>query len=724
MIKLSDQLFISLPLPLDAENCNVVMNGNIMIVETRSEYLLRVDFLSRYLGQQVDFLAPPGSYGSTDYINKINDGTITTNRYCFETGTHDEDFLPCVYCAGGGEGGDVYKALNNIFTGDNIHEGSEIFNEITYINPGSSTSWTTTVNNEGDLVWTSTECPDDTIMFTCEGIVVPGIIIPDEPNSIPTTDGGTIPIDSFLTECCPEEDPIYTAWYAGGTFPVNWEQIVNPPDCDCEGGTDTCNFTEQECINIRNLLGDPGESIDCTGLLHNELDGLQGGDILLDQFYHLTLAELEFVQDLVDNGSGVATLHTDLSDVSSNMTHQQIDDHINDATIHFLAGDVVANEEDPIFTAERDALTPTYVTMRGETTLIDSPMRIDEYAYHINDLPIFASHGNSNTSVGPGSGSTYEATAVGNVAFGVSAGQLIFNHISPNEFPMFGIYIGNGVYPSENNNTNETIIGVNIIGNGTNTVTIGNDNVTDNYFSGNIIIPGIFTGEKVEYGDTGIYITSDIDGNMVFLDNVVEKEYTLTELLGGSGGGWNLSANNDTSVPIVLDNTVSFNGDANISVERVEKDINVSLIPTGVEERFYISPNLVIDVNGRIVAAEDSGGCQQGVFDLGTQSSGTHELDLDNYPHAIIILESTGTVTIDFRHVVDGDTGHIEVSHSAETTLMFSASLAPDKTIHIANNSRQTTNTVLLSPFATIDVVAYWVARDRIHFAVIYDSIN
>ena len=55
---------------------------------------------------------------------------------------------------------------------------------------------------------------------------------------------------------------------------------------------------------------------------------------------------------------------------------------------------------------------------------------------------------------------------------------------------------------------------------------------------------------------------------MIFKDGVVEREYTLTELLGGAGGGWNLAANNDTSVPIVLDNTVSFNGDNDMNVNR------------------------------------------------------------------------------------------------------------------------------------------------------------
>lgn len=138
-IVLSDQFFITLSLPADARTTNLVLSGNTVKIETEAEYLLRVDFLSRYLGQEVDVLSPAGTYGVNDFIAKVNDQTISTIKYCFEEGTADEYFAPCQCCAGeGAGGGDVYKALDNIFTGDNIHEGNEIFKgPVIFQNDGS-----------------------------------------------------------------------------------------------------------------------------------------------------------------------------------------------------------------------------------------------------------------------------------------------------------------------------------------------------------------------------------------------------------------------------------------------------------------------------------------------------------------------------------------------------------------------------------------------------------
>ncbi len=48
------------------------------------------------------------------------------------------------------------------------------------------------------------------------------------------------------------------------------------------------------------------------------------------------------------------------------------------------------------------------------------------------------------------------------------------------------VLIGSDTRPSANSNTNETVIGFQARGNGSNTVTIGNSSVTNNYFSGNV----------------------------------------------------------------------------------------------------------------------------------------------------------------------------------------------------------------------------------------------
>jgi len=64
-IVLSDQLFITLSLPADARLSNLVLDGNTIHIESKGEYLTRVDHLSRYLGQEVNFLSPSGSTGGS-----------------------------------------------------------------------------------------------------------------------------------------------------------------------------------------------------------------------------------------------------------------------------------------------------------------------------------------------------------------------------------------------------------------------------------------------------------------------------------------------------------------------------------------------------------------------------------------------------------------------------------------------------------------------------------
>ena len=53
------------------------MDGGNIIVETESDYLQRVDINSRQLGMEVVFLSPSGIYEANDFVDKINDETIT-----------------------------------------------------------------------------------------------------------------------------------------------------------------------------------------------------------------------------------------------------------------------------------------------------------------------------------------------------------------------------------------------------------------------------------------------------------------------------------------------------------------------------------------------------------------------------------------------------------------------------------------------------------------------
>ncbi len=83
-------------------------------------------------------------------------------------------------------------------------------------------------------------------------------------------------------------------------------------------------------------------------------------------------------------------------------------------------------------------------------------------------------------SVAIGYASMLSVTGNGNIAIGSSSGRSISGGGS-NITGTYGVFLGLASTASADGNTNEVVIGANAIGNGSNTVTLGDDNVTDVY---------------------------------------------------------------------------------------------------------------------------------------------------------------------------------------------------------------------------------------------------
>jgi len=92
--------------------------------------------------------------------------------------------------------------------------------------------------------------------------------------------------------------------------------------------------------------------------------------------------------------------------------------------------------------------------------------------------------GNANTGVGYFVLPTL-TTGSQNIGIGNGAGWLTLSS-SDLTTTSNSIFIGNTTRASANGNTNEIVIGDVAQGNGSNTVTIGNSSITDNYFKGNV----------------------------------------------------------------------------------------------------------------------------------------------------------------------------------------------------------------------------------------------
>ena len=107
--------------------------------------------------------------------------------------------------------------------------------------------------------------------------------------------------------------------------------------------------------------------------------------------------------------------------------------------------------------------------------------------------------GSNNTASGV-SALFYNTTGYYNTASGASAGFYIADGTTPNQTSNYSVLLGANAKPLADGDTNEIVIGYNAIGNGSNTVTLGNDSITTTVLKGNI---GINTIDQFGSG-TGV----------------------------------------------------------------------------------------------------------------------------------------------------------------------------------------------------------------------------
>jgi len=72
------------------------------------------------------------------------------------------------------------------------------------------------------------------------------------------------------------------------------------------------------------------------------------------------------------------------------------------------------------------------------------------------------------------------------IGIGLNAGAFITGGSDPNQTSNTSVYIGSATKASADGNSNEIVIGQNVTGNGSNTVTIGNSSIVSNHFTGNV----------------------------------------------------------------------------------------------------------------------------------------------------------------------------------------------------------------------------------------------
>lgn len=128
-----------------------------------------------------------------------------------------------------------------------------------------------------------------------------------------------------------------------------------------------------------------------------------------------------------------------------------------------------------------------------------------------------------------------------NTAYGYNAGKHIANGTSPNQTGNNSIFLGANTKANADGENNQIVVGYNAIGNGSNTVTLGNNNITDTYLKGDLTLPqGIYANGSL--GNSGDLLTSTgtglqwISGSDEFATNQQLDNYQLLSEKGQALG--------------------------------------------------------------------------------------------------------------------------------------------------------------------------------------------
>lgn len=173
------------------------------------------------------------------------------------------------------------------------------------------------------------------------------------------------------------------------------------------------------------------------------------------------------------------------------------------------------------------------------------------------------------------------------IGFGVGAGQYIADGITPLTTTSQSIYLGYGAKALADNSSNEIVIGYNAIGNGSNSVTLGNDSITKTILKGNVGI-GREPQTNLDVAGAGRFsniltIQRGIDGN-------------VTNLVINSGIANTNALQINTDQPNAI---VSFNARNNYVFAFQMNDLEkMRILPNGYVGFFTTSPTATVDING------------------------------------------------------------------------------------------------------------------------------
>lgn len=307
----------------------------------------------------------------------------------------------------------------------------------------------------------------------------------------------------------------------------------------------------------------------------------------------------------------------------------------------------------------------------GSAALLSNTIGINNTAIGVSSLAFNTS--DSNTAVGSASLAS-NTTGKDNVAIGYRAGGPNGLGGAGNQTGNGNTYIGSWARNSGVGNSNETVIGSFTNGNGSNTVTIGNSSVTDNYFSGNIrggafiksggtssqflkadgSVDGTSYATAASISGTTNYIpkftSAGAIGNSLLFDNgkdigigtasptSIGANYRTVEAVGGDGTYLFVKRTNATAITgeLAADDAVYLSAKTNHNLNFRQNDITRGRINTSGTWEFLTA------INGTSLFM--SGG---GSFGSLTVSSGTASFNsnLNMLNGSVVIRNNANTAT-------------------------------------------------------------------------------
>ncbi len=324
------------------------------------------------------------------------------------------------------------------------------------------------------------------------------------------------------------------------------------------------------------------------------------------------------------------------------------------------------------------------------------------------------SNNNGSLNTGVGISSLFNlTTGSNNLGLGNQAGNQISggaNHTTSNN----SIFIGSDTKPAANNQTNQIVIGHQSVGQGSNTVTIGNSDITSNKLFGRVIhADAVNADESATLGQVstslGGYVTlgtaQTITGSKTFNSRIIGQDASLT----GSGSADTLEVTHTSGSGIAVDISKAGNGEG-LRVTKTSGSGNAVTISGGalVGETGLFSGDL--QSGTRLIAAASS----QSI--ILTPNSGGTTNRVESVGTLPLALVSAAAITM----AAGGTTPQITLATTGAATFTGDVSLSGasgNRSLNITSNTSGNPTINLIAAGVDSATISYNRATSELNFA-------